>query len=181
MQLIKLSLCGRILKDNIFARKLPVHCSKCLQLVFSVVSLLRVQENLQNHWIRQIKQAPTKIRRWILNSITNKTLHRNLLQLYLNRKVTRRSGNKSYVYLHDLGSINSIPHTLSNDLSRQYNILQHCFMNSSKSSAAWTLNSRALLWWPQNPPGGNQDNILQVLIKLKRINKKLKTWYKKER
>uniref|UniRef100_A0A2P2KA83 Uncharacterized protein n=1 Tax=Rhizophora mucronata TaxID=61149 RepID=A0A2P2KA83_RHIMU len=39
-----LALClrTRIIKDNIFASKLPVNCRKSLQLVFCVVSLLWV-------------------------------------------------------------------------------------------------------------------------------------------
>lgn len=55
----------------------------------------------------------------------------------------------------------SISDTLPNNLSRQYNILQHCLVHSSECAVARSLNSRTFLWWPQCPPGGNQDHILQ--------------------
>lgn len=42
-----LSFCNRVLKDNIFPRKLPVNTTECLQLVLSVIASLGVQINLK--------------------------------------------------------------------------------------------------------------------------------------
>lgn len=71
-----------------------------------------------------------------------------------------------FFYLHNLGSIKSVSDTLPDNLSRQYNILQHCLMHGSECSAAGTLNCGTLLWWPHYPSGGNQDHILQVYSSL---------------
>lgn len=65
------------------------------------------------------------------------------------------------IYLHDLRSINSVSNALPNNFSRQNNIIEHWLMHSRQCAAAWSLNSRTLLWGPQHPPGRNQDNILQ--------------------
>lgn len=46
------SFCNRVLKNNIFPGKLPVHSTECLQLVLCVIASLWVQENLHNIQIK---------------------------------------------------------------------------------------------------------------------------------
>lgn len=74
-------------------------------------------------------------------------------------------------YLHDLGSINMVSGSLSYNLSRVSNILEHCFMDRSKSSVAWSLNSGAFLRGTHDSSGGDKDNIFATELFLKLSDK----------
>ena len=92
-------------------------------------------------------------KRWvpILQYSSLAWLTRNFISVLMVDRTQEVTSNVLWLqklYLHDLGSINSVPNTLPNNLSRQYNILQHCLMHSRECTAARTLNSRTFLWWP---------------------------------
>ena len=136
-------LCNWIFKNYIFPGKLPVYSCNCLQLVLGIVFLLWVQKNLTSEG-RTTLDMPWLIARTTFCIAT-------LNQKYLN-------------YLHYFGAINSVSGALPNNFSRVHYIFEHCIMNSSECAGAGSLNRRAFLWWPQYPPGGKHDNILQKKI-----------------
>ena len=74
----------------------------------------------------------------------------------------------SFSYLHDLGAINTVSGTLSNNLSRVSDILQHGFMDGCESPVARSLNSGAFLRGTHDSSGGNKDNVVttELLLKL---------------
>lgn len=70
------------------------------------------------------------------------------------------SMTEAFNYLDYFGSIETVSDTFSNNLSWVNYIFKHGIMNSCECATARSLNSRAFLWWPDYPSGGNEYNIL---------------------
>lgn len=67
---------------------------------------------------------------------------------------------EAFSYLDYFGSIETVSNAFSNNLSWVNYIFKHGIMNSCECASARSLNSRAFLWWPNYPSGGNEYNIL---------------------